>query len=185
MIVKEAIKPFVPDLRRYARALALDAEHSGAAADDLVHRTMAQALRDERLRHGAVRVTLFAIVTTLNRTRVRAACEAGGISTGGGATARPSCVATRAPFEPVHRTRIEQAIARLPLDLREALLLVALEKMTYEDAASVTGVPTATLLARLTRARDDLRHSFNGMPQEPAQPLPPRQAARRHLRLVK
>jgi RNA polymerase sigma-70 factor (ECF subfamily) len=48
---------------------------------------------------------------------------------------------------------------RLPVEDREVLVLVAVERMSYEDIAALLAVPLATVLARLTQARASLRSS--------------------------
>jgi len=48
-------------------------------------------------------------------------------------------------------------LMRLPIEDREVLVLVAVEQMSYEDIATLLAVPLATVLARLTQARDALR----------------------------
>jgi RNA polymerase sigma-70 factor, ECF subfamily len=47
--------------------------------------------------------------------------------------------------------------AHLPIEEREVLLLVAVERMTYEEVAYVLYVPLATVIIRLRRARDLMR----------------------------
>ena len=49
--------------------------------------------------------------------------------------------------------RLDQALAALPLELRECLVLRELEEMSYKDVAHVTGVPIGTVMSRLWRAR--------------------------------
>jgi RNA polymerase sigma-70 factor, ECF subfamily len=46
-----------------------------------------------------------------------------------------------------------KALAKLPVDQREALILVAAEGMSYEDAAQVCGVAIGTVKTRAHRAR--------------------------------
>jgi RNA polymerase sigma-70 factor (ECF subfamily) len=46
-----------------------------------------------------------------------------------------------------------EALAKLSPVLREALILVGAQGMTYEEAAHVTGVPSGTLKSRVSRAR--------------------------------
>jgi RNA polymerase sigma-70 factor (ECF subfamily) len=45
----------------------------------------------------------------------------------------------------------------LPDEQREVLLLVAVEEMSYAEAASVLSIPVGTLMSRLARARATLR----------------------------
>jgi RNA polymerase sigma-70 factor (ECF subfamily) len=43
-------------------------------------------------------------------------------------------------------------------------LLVALEDMSYDEAAGTLGVPIGTELSRLARAREKLRAMLSGLP---------------------
>ncbi len=52
---------------------------------------------------------------------------------------------------------LERAIARLPDEQRQVILLVGLEGMPYEEAAAVLGIPIGTVRSRLSRGRDMLR----------------------------
>ena len=47
----------------------------------------------------------------------------------------------------------QQAMNALPADQREVMLLVCVEEMSYKEAADVIGVPTGTVMSRLSRAR--------------------------------
>jgi RNA polymerase sigma-70 factor (ECF subfamily) len=51
---------------------------------------------------------------------------------------------------------LEQAIAALPVELRECLVLRELEELSYKEIAQVTGVPIGTVMSRLWRARQIL-----------------------------
>lgn len=57
---------------------------------------------------------------------------------------------------------IERALARLPLDQREVLLLVALEEMSYRDVARALAIPQGTVMSRLSRARVRLKAILAG-----------------------
>ena len=48
---------------------------------------------------------------------------------------------------------MQQVIWTLPPLLREALILVAAQELTHEEAAAICGVPVGTMKARLSRAR--------------------------------
>jgi RNA polymerase sigma-70 factor, ECF subfamily len=45
------------------------------------------------------------------------------------------------------------ALAKLPVDQREALILIAAEGLSYEEAAQVCGVAVGTIKSRVHRAR--------------------------------
>jgi RNA polymerase sigma-70 factor, ECF subfamily len=49
--------------------------------------------------------------------------------------------------------RVRQAIATLPENYREAVVLCELEEMTYDEAALVLGCPVGTVRSRLHRGR--------------------------------
>jgi RNA polymerase sigma-70 factor (ECF subfamily) len=52
---------------------------------------------------------------------------------------------------------LEAAIARLPQEQRQVILLVGLEGMRYEEVAVILDVPVGTVRSRLSRGRDQLR----------------------------
>lgn len=51
---------------------------------------------------------------------------------------------------------VDRAMASLPDDQREAVLLVMVEGYTYREAAGIVGCPVGTLNSRLVRGRDAL-----------------------------
>ena len=57
---------------------------------------------------------------------------------------------------------LEAALARLPEEQRQVVLLVGLEGMSYKDAAEVLGVPIGTVMSRLARGRERLRQAMAG-----------------------
>ncbi len=52
---------------------------------------------------------------------------------------------------------VQQGLQQLPDELREALVLVAMEGMSYEQAAEISGIPVGTAKNRVFRARRLLR----------------------------
>ena len=51
------------------------------------------------------------------------------------------------------------ALMRLPEEQREVLVLIAIDGLSYKDAADVLGLPIGTLMSRLARARQALREA--------------------------
>jgi RNA polymerase sigma-70 factor (ECF subfamily) len=55
---------------------------------------------------------------------------------------------------------LAEEIAGLPVDMRECLILIALEGYSYEDTAQLLGVAVGTVKSRLCRARRQLRQNM-------------------------
>ena len=53
-------------------------------------------------------------------------------------------------------------LARLPEEQRAVLLLVAVEDLSYADAAKVLNIPVGTVMSRLSRARERLQQEIEG-----------------------
>ena len=51
---------------------------------------------------------------------------------------------------------VREAIAALPVDFREAVVLRELEGLSYKEISEVTEVPIGTVMSRLARARNQL-----------------------------
>lgn len=73
----------------------------------------------------------------------------------------------------VRLSQVRAAFLSLPEEQRAALSLVALEDLSYQEAAQALGVPVGTLMSRVSRARAQLR----ALEENPAQPV-------QHLRLI-
>ena len=52
---------------------------------------------------------------------------------------------------------MQHALNRLPLELRESLLLVVVAELTHQEVANLLRVPLGTVLSRVSRARERLR----------------------------
>ena len=59
--------------------------------------------------------------------------------------------------------QVELALARLPVEQREAFLLKHVEEMSYEDMSAATGVSVPALKMRVKRASDTLRRLLEGV----------------------
>lgn len=58
---------------------------------------------------------------------------------------------------------VDRAMAKLPQEQREAVLLVMVEGYGYREAAEIIGCPVGTLNSRLVRGRDALLVELGGM----------------------
>lgn len=141
----------IPRLRRYARALTRDP----AAADDLVQDSLERAWsRFHMWRRGSdLRAWMFTIMHNLHANSVRKA------------STRPATFPldeARAAVGPRQEDALEfrglaRALAKLPDEQRQVVLLVGLEEMSYAEAAGVLGIPIGTVMSRLSRGRERLR----------------------------
>lgn len=61
------------------------------------------------------------------------------------------------PFGDELSGAMQRALARLPEELRETLLLVVVGELTHQEAADLQGIPLGTVLSRVSRARGRLR----------------------------
>ena len=66
-------------------------------------------------------------------------------------------VATTDPTARRQLMELDRALARLPSEQREVVLLVGLEGMDYGSVAQILGVPIGTVRSRLSRGRERLR----------------------------
>ena len=163
----ERIVPHIPGLRRYARLLTGDSHR----ADDLVQDTLLRACVKWTLWRpdSDLRAWLFTIMHNLFINQLRAAL--------------PESVQLDDMVDAGHAEDasvgidLERALARLPDDQREVLLMVTVEDFSYADVARVTGVPIGTVMSRLSRGRRRLREAMEGT-RETAD-------ARSHLKVMK
>lgn len=58
------------------------------------------------------------------------------------------------------RATLDQALDRLPRDLREVILLREIEGLSYKEISQVVDVPVGTVMSRLSRARKRLQEAL-------------------------
>src|SRR5690348_12702500 len=146
----------LPGLRRYAAALS----GSIAAGDDLVQDCLERALRQsERLRDAQklapwLRSILHNLyIDELRRKRSRGVEE--DIADMQDDFALSVAPADRAPLH-----EFVAAMNSLSAEHRQILLLVGLEGKNYREIAEELHIPMGTVMSRLARARERLRHAM-------------------------
>lgn len=157
----EAMAADIAALRRYARALARDPQD----ADDIVQEALVRAIERRRTFEPGRdrRRWLLAIVHNVFVSgKRRAAAEA--------RRNERFAETLMAHVDPEQDQRIRlaqvaRAFAGLSDHHRAVLHLVAIEGLSYQEAADVLAVPVGTIMSRLARARAALQRGESGQRQ--------------------
>ena len=62
--------------------------------------------------------------------------------------------------DPAAAVDLHRALAELPLEFREVIVLRELEGLSYQEISEVTAVPVGTVMSRLFRARKRLQEAL-------------------------
>lgn len=152
------VEPLIPALRRYARALMRDR----ASADDLVQDCLERAIsRWHQRRDGDLRAWLFAILHNLAVNQFRRTASRGR-HVPIDETNEDSFGEAASQEQKLMYQDVLAKLARLPADQRAVLLLVAVEDLSYAEAAKVLDIPLGTVMSRLSRARERLQQEIEG-----------------------
>src|SRR5713101_4033753 len=147
------IEAEIPRLRRYARALTRDVTR----ADDLVQSCLTRAIAKRHLWQPGtdLRAWLFTILHNQHVNDVRRSLREG-VHVAVEEMA-PSLTVYPSALAALQLHDLEKAIAKLPQEQRQVILLVGLEGMRYEEVALILRIPVGTVRSRLSRGRDQLR----------------------------
>src|SRR5438067_6692750 len=156
----------IPRLRRYARALTRDVSR----ADDLVQSCLTRAVAKQHLWQPGtdLRAWLFTILHNQHVNDVRRSVREG-VNVAVEEMAPVLTIQSNA-IDVLQLRDLEAAIAKLPQEQRQVILLVGLEGMRYEEVALILGVPVGTVRSRLSRGRDQLRRLMDMGEEEPTRP---------------
>ncbi len=149
--VREAVLAAVPSLRAFAISLCGNVDR----ADDLVQETLLRALANiDSFQPGTnMSAWLFTILRNLFRSEYRKRRRE--VEDGDGSYAE------MLKSQPEQSSRVEfeefrAALAKLPPDQREALILVGASGFSYEEAAEICDCAVGTIKSRVNRARSRL-----------------------------
>lgn len=153
--IEKEIIALLPRLRRFALSLT----RSAPAADDLTQATIERAISNIDKWQPGTRLDswMYRIAHNLYRNEMRNLATRGekhGIIERG---ADRYVDGEREAMERLEFSAVGKAIAKLPEEQRTALLLVAVEGCSYQEAAEITGSTVAAVTSRIARARDALR----------------------------
>lgn len=154
----------LPALRRYARSLTRNA----ADAEDLVHDALLRA-HERRAHFRPGFPALPWLLAVLHSTYID------GLRRTGAQRRREMETAEmfEERFDPsqehtVRLAQIRRVFDGLPDNQRAALHLVAIEGLTYQQAAEALSIPIGTLMSRIGRARATLRSFEESVAERPA-----------------
>lgn len=149
----------LPRLRRYARLLTANP----ALADDIVKETLSRArhISDESRLETTPEMQLISLLRSVYADQVAHDWPRGpmrphlteNLDSLAGSDSTVPAPGSNAD----HPDEVLAQLFRLPIEQREVLVLVAVERMSYQDIATLLAVPVATVSARLTQAREALR----------------------------
>jgi len=159
---RQDMMSLLPDLRGFARFLVRDR----VAADDLVQDTVVQALG--ALSQFQPGTNLKAWLFTILRNQFFAQAR----------RRKREAELLQAHFQPEETIvsgddladigDLQRMLWTLPPLLREALVLVGAQELSYDEAAAICAVPVGTMKARVSRARAALARIMEDRSVEPA-----------------
>lgn len=152
---EDNIVDLIPALRAFARTFCRD----GSDADDLVQETLTKGIANiEKFEPGTrMKSWLFTIMRNTFNTNVRSSSrEVPGLLDC--ASVRPTEEATQEWS--LRGKEVGAAMARLPQNHREVLMLIGVLGVSYEEAAEICGCAVGTVKSRLSRARANLLHDL-------------------------
>jgi len=154
--LKDSLLAEIPSLRAFAVSLTGNLDR----ADDLVQETLmkAWAAFDGFTEGSNLRAWLFTIMRNAffsqYRKRRREVEDVDGVM---------AAQLTSDPEQPGHMdlADFEAALATLPVDQREALILIGASGFTYEEAAEICDCAVGTIKSRVNRARQRLMQQLS------------------------
>ncbi len=147
----------IPHMRAFARSLCRDV----TAADDLAQDALAKAWRsrDSYQMGSNMKAWTFMIVRNQFLSEKRRDWRSQQLDP---EVAERTLVAADNPDASLALDDVRLALAMLPFEQREALIMVGAGGLSYQEAAEATGVPTGTVKSRVSRARVALQAVLDG-----------------------
>ena len=150
------VVPHLDAAFNYARWLT----RNDAEAEDVVQDACVRALRYfSSLRDDDARAWFFTIVRNTWYSRIARHAKVtsmASVNTDGESTPDDALDPERRLLQQTTVVRVREALAQLPVDFREVIVLREIEGMSYKEIASVVQVPIGTVMSRLARARERL-----------------------------
>jgi RNA polymerase sigma-70 factor (ECF subfamily) len=149
--VRDAILGAVPSLRAFAISLCGNVDR----ADDLVQETLLRALANINSFQPGTNMSAWLFTILRNHFRSEYRKRRREVEDGDGSYA-DTLKSHPEQHGHVEFTEFRAALAKLPADQREALILVGASGFSYEEAANICGCAVGTIKSRVNRARTRL-----------------------------
>jgi RNA polymerase sigma-70 factor, ECF subfamily len=154
--LREAMLGVVPSLRAFAMSLCGNVDR----ADDLVQETLLRAIANINSFEPGTNMSawLFTILRNLFRSEYRKRRRE--VEDGDGRYA-DTLKSHPEQYGRVEFEELREALAKLPPDQREALILVGASGFSYEEAAAICDCAVGTIKSRVNRARTRLAQQLS------------------------
>ncbi len=141
----------IPQLRAFGRSLA----GNPAQGDDLAQDALAKALANRASFHMGtnMKAWTFMILRNLFYSDKRRSWRSTQLDS---EVAENTLVAIDNPTSTIELDELRRALAMLPEEQREALILIGAAGLSYEEVSEIVGVAIGTIKSRVSRARDRL-----------------------------
>jgi len=145
---KQELTVLIPHLRAFARSLCRDASQ----ADDLAQDAMLKAwnARESFVAGTNMKAWAFTILRNAFYSEKRRSWRRQPLDP---EVAEATLVSNSNPADALELLALRNALAMLPVDQKEALILVGAGGMAYEEAAEICGCAVGTIKSRVSRAR--------------------------------
>lgn len=167
---KRELAAMLPHLRAFGRSLCGNAD----MADDLVQETMLKAWKaraqyvpgPSSMKSWAFVILRNCFLSQMRRKKFTADYDE--------LAAERLLVAPDDQDDSLHLADVQRALLQLPVDQREALVLIGAGGLSYEEGAAICGCAVGTMKSRVSRARSALHDILDGgdMPLRSTDVLP-------------
>ena len=168
-VFKQELAAMLPHLRAFGRSLTGNAD----LADDLVQETMLKAWKARAsyipgassMKSWAFVILRNCFLSQMRRRKFTAEYDE--------LAAERLLVAPDDQDDSLHLADVQRALLMLPVDQREALVLIGAGQLSYEEGAAICGCAVGTMKSRVSRARVALQAILDGseMPLRSEDPL--------------
>ncbi len=148
---KSELTALIPHLRAFARSLC----NNATQADDLAQEAMLKAWNARASFEAGtnMKAWAFTILRNLFYSEKRRSWRSQPLDP---EVAEATIVSHDTTHDNLELLALRNALAKLPVDQREALILVGAGGLSYEEAAEIAGVAVGTVKSRVSRARKSL-----------------------------